>query len=107
MQQYYVITEAELEAFELAGSLLSRKATIEASYEIRKRKISGGNIESPNSGKSGQPCGEHNTGSPKLPPFDEVNEARLSCNDPMLENVTKKQLRAVYDLIERQPRAGA
>jgi len=44
------------------------------------------------------------TGSQKLPTFEKVNEARFECSDPMLENVTKKQLRAVYDLICRQRR---
>jgi len=44
------------------------------------------------------------TGSQKLPTFEKVNEARFECSDPMLESVTKKQLRAVYDLICRQRR---
>jgi len=46
------------------------------------------------------PGGEKKLG--KLPTFEEVNEARLESTDVMLENVTKKQLRAAYDLIYRQ-----
>lgn len=50
--------------------------------------------------EAGQPA--YNSRVMKLPDFETVNDARLSSKDPMLEDVTKRQLRAVYDIISRQ-----